>query len=298
MTHMSLLGKLRRKSPAPRVPVAPHPWTDPVENFATRLAADPTSEQLRLESGDWAWLGVSLEPEETQWALCPAHIYQANADGIWYLTDRAFYLGYAGTAKRYPLPQVLGMVVDPADYAEVGLGVRFDEADVVTHLRILDAAAFASFYPSAARLLLATESTAVVRHQRWEQARTDLIADARTDFAGHPAFAGYAEPERWLAHAVVFADPSDGPPDPELWVLTPDGVLRRGRDGFRPYPWAALSARRDPAAQHRFTVIADGPQGRRAVVHLEPMSSPLLGPDDRWWEFFEALLTFTGADHR
>lgn len=283
---MGLLRRLGRKSRWVVVP--PYPWAEPLPRPGRSFRVGSETDAFVEESSDWFWLGVTLEPGEERRGRCPVFIFQANAEGKLFLTDRALYLGYAKTAKRYPLEDVRLFAPDPGDYGEVTLAVWFAEVQAVvpTHLRILDQVSFSRFYPTAIELIMATRSSAVLEHERMLALRADHVRKV------HEWLATVLRPgESVLAESWVSATSRLGEDRAEYWLLTDQRWFRNtGDDTYATERRDGMVARADDAPQHSYEFLtrADhGPWGRTA--RIEPFGSPLTGPDDRWWEFFEEL---------
>lgn len=251
----------------------------------TRWGQEPKSELMLSESGDWAWLGVHLDPGERQWARCPVHIFQASADGIMFLTDRNIYLGYAMVAKQYPLDRVDGFAVDPADYGEVALSVSLPEGNALTHLRPLDEPAFARFFPTTVALLRATRSAAARKDERLRHAREQVVDEVRGFFDET-----LEQDEQWIANEFLASTTGTARGSAEMWAVTSHRVLRRSAEGVHSYRLQSARAFSVPGSgQHQYAFLSTDHTGARVTVHLEPLVSPF-GPDDRWWEFFEVLV--------
>jgi hypothetical protein len=283
---MSLLRRLTRKPRWDVVP--PYPWGEPLPSSGRNLRIGHETDALVEESSDWFWLGVTLEQGEERRGRCPVFIYQSNTEGKLFLTDRALYLGYAKTAKRYPLEDVRMFAPDVADYGEVALAVYFSEVRTVvpTHLRILDPASFSRLYPTAIELIIATRSSAVLEHERMTALRADHVRSV------HEWLATLLRPgESVLAESWVSATSRLGEDRAEYWLITNQRWFRNtGDDTYGTERPDGMVAKADDAPQHSYEFLTrehHGPWGRTA--RIEPLMSPLTGADDRWWEFFEGL---------
>jgi hypothetical protein len=292
---MGLLGRRSRSAERKRASnvVPPYAWGEPLSR-----PADPREnlDSVVEESGDWFWLGATLEPGEERRGRCKVFIYQAKAEGLLFLTNHAFYLGYARTAKRYPLADVQMFAVDPADYGEVTLAVRFGEVGmtVPTHLRILDPTVFSRFYPTAVQLITTTRSPAVLNHESVGAQRADVVREL------HEALVTYLRPgETTLAESWVAATSAQGADRAEYWVVTNKHWMRLiGNDMLRLARSDGMVAKAEGAGQDRyeFLIRRNGQWGRTASI--APLMSPLTGPDDRWWEFFDLLVQWSWSSPR
>lgn len=293
---ISFMGLLRRRTRKPKWEVVPpYPWGEPLPPPGGQLQTDSEKAALVAESGDWFWLGVSLNPGEQQVGRCSVYIYQASAEGKLFLTDQAMYLGYDQTAKKFPLNDVRMFAVDPADYGEVALATYFPEIrDVVpTHLRVLDVAAFARFYPTARQLILATRSPAVLGHESLLSKRAEHAREV------HEWLSKQLRPgETIFTEAWVSATSALGEGRAEYWVVTNQRWFRStGADMYGTDRADGLLVKATDALQHQYEFLTrarNGPWGRTAMI--EPLISPMTGPDDRWWEFFETLFAQSSSN--
>lgn len=287
--HHQYMSLFRRTARKPRWDVVPpYPWGEPLPASGGSVAIGPETDALVKESSDWFWLGATLEQGEERRGRCPVFIYEANTEGKLFLTNRALYLGYAKTAKRYPLEDVRMFAPEPGDYGEVALAVYFAEARAVvpTHLRILDPASFSHLYPTAIQLIIATRSSAVLDHERLLALRVDHVRKL------HEALATLLRPgESVIAESWVSATSRLGEDRAEYWLITDQRWLRNtGDDMYITERPDGMTARADDAPQHSYEFLTRqhrGPWGRTAKIG--PLMSPLTGADDRWWEFFETL---------
>lgn len=283
---MSLLRRFGRK---PRWDVvSPYPWGESLSPPAGNFRVGPEADALVEESSDWSWLGATLDAGEERLGRCPVFVHQANAEGKLFLTDRALYLGYAKTSKRYPLEDVRFFAPEPEDYGEVGLAVYFPEVRTIvpTHLRILDPASFSRFYPTAIELITATRSHAVLEHQKLMALRADHVRKVHEWLATVLRSGESVVAESWVGASSRLGDNRA-----EYWLLTDRRWFRNmGDDTYATERRDGMVARADGAPQHSYEFLTrehGGPWARTA--RIEPMMSPLTGVDDRWWEFFETL---------